>query len=82
LSEKEEEKVKKNRRVKKELKTKIKEGDPGVANTTRQRISWKKKSLLAEKERDDLKNEVDNLKARLAELQQENLEAQIQIFPN
>jgi len=81
LSEKEEE-VKKSRGVKKELKTKIK-GESGVVNTTRrQRISWKKKSLLAEKERDDLKNEVDNLKARLAELQKENLEAQIQIFPN
>jgi len=81
LSEKEEE-VKKNRGVKKELKTKIK-GESGVVNTTRrQRISWKNKSLLAEKERDDLKNEVDNLRARLAELQKENLEAQIQIFPN
>ena len=81
MSEKEEE-VKKSRGVKKELKTKIK-GESGVVNTTRrQRISWKKKSLLAEKERDDLKNEVDNLKARLAELQKENLEAQIQIFPN
>ena len=81
MSEKEEE-VKKNRGVKKELKTKIK-GESGVVNTTRrQRISWKNKSLLAEKERDDLKNEVDNLRARLAELQKENLEAQIQIFPN
>jgi len=81
LSEKEEE-VKKSRGVKKKSKRKIK-GESGVVNTTqRQRISWKKKSLLAEKEKDDLKNEVDNLKARLAELQKGNLEAQIQIFPN
>ena len=82
MSEKEKKTVKKSRSVKKESKTEIKY-DPGVVNTTRrQRISWKKKSLLAEKERDDLKNEVDNLRARLAELQKENLEAQIQIFPN
>jgi len=81
LSEKEEE-VKKNRGVKKKSKRKIK-GESGVVNTTqRQRISLKKKSLLAEKEEDDLKNEVDNLKARLAELQKGSLEAQIQIFPN
>jgi len=81
LSEKEEE-VKKSRGVKKKSKRKIK-GESGVVNTTqRQRISWKKKSLSVEKERDDLKNEVDNLKARLAELQKEKLEAQIQIFPN
>ena len=81
MSEKEEE-VKKNRGVKKKSKRKIK-GESGVVNTTqRQRISLKKKSLLAEKEEDDLKNEVDNLRARLAELQKEKLEAQIQIFPN
>jgi len=37
---------------------------------------------LAEKERDKLKNEVANLKARLAEFQREKLKAQIQLLPH
>lgn len=42
----------------------------------------KNKRLLAEKERDKLKNEVANLKARLAEFQREKLKAQIQLLPH
>ena len=42
----------------------------------------KNKRLLAEKEGDRLKNEVANLKAKLAEFQREKLKAQIQLPPN